>query len=382
MRKLLLIALCVASLCGAHSFIQAREIPSHSIPVPSDVSSELRKAIEAGFMMPWDSKPASGEEWKRLVGKYAAANEGMISGLLKTLEIRCEPSSIGGVPVFILEPPDIPENNRDKVLIYFHGGGYVFSPGKAGLGEGIYMAAIGRFRVIAVDYRMAPDFPFPAALEDAVKVYKGVLESYPAKKVGVFGSSAGGGMTLALCLLAKQEKLPMPGAIAPGTPWSDLSKTGDSYFTNDHVDNVLVSYDGFLEGMAKLYANGRDLREPLLSPVYGDMEGFPPAILGTGTRDLFLSNTARTHRKLREAGVPADLLVIEGLSHWQYTLLQPDAPETQYYFKEVAKFFEEHLGSDRQSLLFVGDGSRSNLKAIFRIVRSRQASGLKALRRP
>lgn len=342
MKKLLLIALCIVSF--AYADLQATEIPGRSIPVPSDVSSELKKAIEADITMPWTSKPANSEEWKQLVEKFAAANEDTISGLLKTLEIKCEPSSIGGVPVFILEPPVIPEGNREKVLIFFHGGGYVFNPGKSGLGEGIYMAAIAKFRVIPVDYRMAPDFPYPAALEDAMKVYKEVLTSYPAKNIGVFGSSTGGAMTLALCLLAKQEKLPMPGAIAPGTPWSDLSKTGDTYFTNDHVDNVLVSYDGLLDSMAKLYANGHDLKEPLLSPVYGDMKGFPPALLVTGTRDLFLSNTVRAHRKLREADVPADLLVIEGLSHWQYILLPPDAPETLYYFNEAAKFFKKHLG--------------------------------------
>ena len=342
MKKLLLIALCAVFFACAD--LHGAEIPERSLPVPSDVSPELKKAIEADITMPWASRPANSEEWKELVSKFAAANEAPISDMLKTLEIKCEPSSIGGVPVFILEPPVIPEKNRDKVLIYFHGGGYVFNPGKSGLGEGIYMAAIAKFRVIAVDYRMAPDFPFPAALEDALKVYKEVLASYPARNIGVFGSSTGGAMTLALCLLARQEKLPMPGAIAPGTPWSDLSKTGDSYFTNDHVDNILVSYDGLLESMAKLYANGHDLKEHLLSPVYGDMKGFPPALLVTGTRDIFLSNTVRAHRKLREAGVPADLLVIEGLSHWQYTLLPPDAPETLYYFNEAAKFFEKYLG--------------------------------------
>lgn len=88
-----------------------------------------------------------------------------------------------------------------------------------------------------------------------------------------------------------------------------------------------MSYDGLLEAMAKAYANGHDLKDPLLSPVYGDLRGFPPALLVTGSRDLFLSNTARVHRKLREAGVPADLLVIEGLSHWQYVELPPDAPD-------------------------------------------------------
>lgn len=344
MKIILLAAIWLISGISVPGYIEAREIPQRTIPAPTDVGADLKKSIEGPFIMPWDAPPKNHAEWKELVRKNAAMNLETISQILKILEIKCEESSIDGVPVFLLEPPAIPEQNRNRILIYFHGGGYVFNPGKAGLGEDIYMAAIGKFKVIAVDYRLAPDFPYPAALEDAMKIYKAVLKKYPAKNIGVFGSSTGGGMALALCLLARQENMPMPGAIAPGIPWSDLSKTGDSYFTNDHIDNVLVSYDGFLEGMAKIYANGHDLKEPLLSPVYGDMKGFPPAMLGTGTRDLFLSNTVRVHRKLREAGIPAELLVIEGLSHWQYILLPPNAPETQYYFTEVSQFFEKHLG--------------------------------------
>lgn len=323
----------------------AHELPARELPVPDAVSGELKKAIEAdASAIPWHLKPKDKAAWKDLVDKAASVAGERAAQALKLLEIKCEKSEMDGVPVFLLEPPSLPAAHEDKILLFFHGGGYVFNPGMAGLPEGIYMAAIGKFKVVAVDYRMAPEFPYPAALDDAMKVYRALLKSYPAKNIGVFGSSTGGGMTLALCLRAREEGLAMPGAIAPGTPWSDLSKTGDSYFVNAHVDDVLVRYEGLLAGMAKAYAGGRDLREPLLSPVYGDMKGFPPAILGTGTRDLFLSNTARTHRKLREAGVPADLLVIEGLSHWQYVLLPPDAPETQFYFSEVAKFFEKHLG--------------------------------------
>ncbi len=335
-------ALLVLALCCSGS---ARELPARSLPTPDDVSAALKRAIEAdASAIPWHLTPKDAAAWKDLVQKAAAATAEKVPGLLKHLEIKCEKSAIADVPVFLLEPPALPPAHADKILLYFHGGGYVFNPGMAGLPEGIYMAAIGKFKVVAVDYRLAPEFPFPAALDDAMAVYRALLKTYPAKNIGVFGSSTGGGMTLALCLRARQEGLPMPGAIAPGTPWSDLSKTGDSYFVNAHVDDVLVQYEGLLEGMARAYAGGRDLKEPLLSPVYGDMKGFPPAILGTGTRDLFLSNTARTHRKLREAGVEADLLVMEGLSHWQYVQLPPEAPETQFYFSEVAKFFAKHLG--------------------------------------
>ena len=109
-------------------------------------------------------------------------------------------------------------------------------------------------------------------------------------------------MTLAMVLRAKAGASAAARRHRAGTPWSDMTKTGDSFYANEMVDNVLVSDDGFLHAAALLYANGHDLKDPLLSPVYGDMHGFPPTILTSGTRDLFLSNTVRVHRKLREAG--------------------------------------------------------------------------------
>jgi epsilon-lactone hydrolase len=160
--------------------------------------------------------------------------------------------------------------------------------------------------------------------------------------MAIVGTSTGGGMTLAMILRAKQEGLALPAAIAPGTPWSDLTETGDSYKTNEWLDNVLVSYSGYLSHAAALYANGHDMKDPQLSPIYGDFHGFPPAILTTGTRDLFLSNTVRTHRKLREAGVEAYLQVFEGFSHAQY-LFDPTAPETKEAFEEITAFFDRHL---------------------------------------
>src|SRR5262245_49112483 len=130
--------------------------------------------------------------------------------------------------------------------------------------------------------------------------------------MAIFGTSTGGGMTLAMILRAKAEGLALPAAIAPGTPWSDLTETGDSYKTNEWIDNVLVSYSGYLSHAARLYANGRDLKDPQLSPIYGDFTGFPPAILTSGTRDLFLSLTVLTHRKLRRAGVEAEAAGVRG----------------------------------------------------------------------
>jgi acetyl esterase/lipase len=266
-----------------------------------------------------------------------------IAVLKAQFDVKVEPRVIGGVPCFVITPTVISDRNRNRLLFNVHGGAYVFGSGEGGTMEAIIMAGYAHMRIISVDYRMPPDFPYPAAMDDAMAVWQEVVKLAKPANIAIFGTSTGGGTTLAMIHRAISEGLPLPAAIAPGTPWSDLSKTGDSYFTNDSVDNALVAYDPLLSAEAKLYANGRDLKDPHLSPVYGDFRGFPPAILTTGTRDLFLSNTVRVHRKMREAGVTAQLEVFEGQSHAQ-CLQDPAAPESKEVFEEISKFFDEHLG--------------------------------------
>jgi acetyl esterase/lipase len=146
-----------------------------------------------------------------------------------------------------------------------------------------------------------------------------------------------------MVLRAKQDHLPLPAAIAPGTPMSDFTNAGDSFETNAMLDNVLVAPNAVCDAAARIYANGHDLKDPMLSPIYGDMSGFPPAILTTGTRDLLLSSTVRMHRKLRQAGVEALLQVYEAQSHAQF-MRDTSAPETKEAFEEIAQFFDQHLG--------------------------------------
>lgn len=249
---------------------------------------------------------------------------------------------MGGVPVFVLRPDTVPEAHQNQVLINFHGGGYVFGPGRSGTSEATVMADLGGYEVIAVDYRMPPEAPFPAAVEDALAVYRAVLETHDPANVGIFGTSAGGGLTLALVHKMKSEGLPVPGAIAPISPWSDLTETGDSYRTNEWIDNVLVSHSGYLGRAAALYADGHDLGDPLLSPINGDLDGFPPTTLSAGTRDLFLSNSVRVHRGLRREGIVAELHIFEGLSHAQH-IFDWSMPETRELYREITAFFDVHL---------------------------------------
>ena len=330
-------------LSPAPTATSGRDVPARTIPVPDTVSPQMQAFIAEPLNTRWQLKPESTEEWNAIVEKAAQSTIASLPKLREALGVTVEPVVIGGVKAFVVTPKVIAARNRNRVLIHFHGGIRVFNPGEAGTTEAILMAGLGGFRVISVDYRMPPAFPFPAALEDAVAVYRELLKHHKPKNIGIFGASAGGSLTMTTLLRAKAEHLPMPGAIAPGTPTVDLTKTGDSLFTNAMVDNVLVTQDGFIRSTAFLYANGRDLKDPLLSPIYGDVHGFPPTILTSGTRDLYLSNTVRMHRKLRAAGVEAHLQIWEGQSHVQY-IRDFRAPETKEYHEEVALFFDQHLG--------------------------------------
>jgi monoterpene epsilon-lactone hydrolase len=321
-----------------------RQRPAETIPVPTDeVSPAVQGLIAAPFPPHMNAEPKNAAEWKDLIERRAALTRAVVPAMQEKLQVSVQGAVIGGVKCFIVTPNTMPEANRNRLLVHVHGGGYVFAPGEAALPEALMIAGFGGFKVISVDYRMPPDFPYPAAMDDAMAVWKQAVTMADPKNMAILGTSTGGAMTLAMVLRAKQEGLPLPAAIAPGTPWSDIADIGDTYRTNEWVDNILVTWDGWLGRAAKLYAAGHDLKDPQLSPIYGDFHGFPPALLTSGTRDLFLSNTVRTHRALKRAGVEADLNVYEGQSHAQY-MGNLDAPETREAFTDIARFFDKHLG--------------------------------------
>ena len=318
------------------------EIPARSLPVPETVSPGMQALIAAPLRLGWNNFPNTSEGWRRLAEAGRVAALPNVNAMAERLGISIEPGMIAGVRVHTVTPAAIAPENRNRTLVQIHGGCYVLNPGEAGLPEALLIAGFGGFRVVAVDYRMPPEAYFPAALDDAVTVWQSVAADGDPRRIGLIGTSAGGALVLAMALRAKRDGLAMPGAIASGTPMSDITKTGDSFHTNAMVDNVLVSTDGFCDAAARFYANGHDLADPLLSPVYGDMAGFPPVILTTGTRELLRSNTVRVHRKLRAHGIVADLHVYEGQSHGHYGRDDRN-PETAEAFGEIATFFKTHL---------------------------------------
>lgn len=334
----LLAALSIGGTAGAED----RVAPARSLPTPTDVSPQVQALADRPVLADFNVWPKTAEEWAARQSASRASGEKTATDMAARLHVKISTATMGGVTVFDVLPEIMAPENRNRLLIHVHAGCYVVGGGLGATVEAMLMASFGGYHVISVDYRMPPVAYFPAALDDVVTVWKEALKTHQPSQMAVFGSSAGGALTLAMVLRARQLGLPLPGAIAPGTPMADLTGVGDSFATNAMIDNVLVSRDGFCDPGARFYAAGHDLRDPLLSPVYGDFKGFPPAILTTGTRDLLLSNTVRVHRKLRQAGVEAQLQVFEALSHAQY-IRDDTAPETREVVHEIAAFFDRHL---------------------------------------
>lgn len=327
---------CLVILCAVITAFSFAQETSH---IPTTVSPQMQELIGAKNNV-WNIKPNDAESWNNFSNMMY---EGSIDGVEKLIDyyqVDVKSQKVGGVDTYLVTPNQ--EYDKSKILLFLHGGGYVIGKGMSGLTEAVYMAGLGGYQILSVDYRMAPEYPYPYAVDDAFTVYKELLKTYKPENIGVFGTSTGGGMTLILTLMCKDNKVSMPAAIAPLTPWTEFEKIGDTYYTNEYVDNTLVSYHGWLEDAVKAYAGENNLKDPYISPVYADTTGFPPTLLVSGTRDLFLSNTVRMQENLLEHNVDTNLIVYEGQSHAQY-YFGFNSKETLFHFRNLKQFFDKHL---------------------------------------
>ncbi len=285
--------------------------------------------------------PKTTEAWEKQIAVTDSGFAPLIDEALRKAPVKLSEEEIAGVTVRILVPDGRVPLREEVLLINLHGGGYTQFGGDCSIMESISMAAAG-FKVIAVDYRMPPRHPFPAAVDDGVAVYEAMLEHYQASNIAIYGASAGGGLSAAVIIAARDKGLPLPAAAVLHTPWSDLAPIGDSYATNEGVDPTLPSYE-MLRHAALLYAGEARLDNPLVSPVYADYsKGFPPTLLSTGTRDLLLNCTVRQHRKLREANIPAELHVFDAMWHGFGLMVPTEQAELE---RETIQFLERHLHS-------------------------------------
>src|SRR5262249_19781571 len=194
----------------------AREVPARSLPAPEAVSPALQKIIGAPLNPFWDVIPPANDEWKKQIKGIEDALVKTLPALRSSLNVKVEPATFDGVKAYIVSPDTIPPDNRNRLLIHVHGGCYASFAGESGTAQATYMAGSGKFKIISVDYRPPPDHPYPAALDDAMTVWKAAVKIADPKNLAIFGSSAGGALTLSMVLRAKQDGLPLPAAIAPG----------------------------------------------------------------------------------------------------------------------------------------------------------------------
>lgn len=311
------------------------QISERDIPPPSTISlaaQQMLSTLAAGPRMAWP--PAEDEAaWRAYISTTNANREPMAAAMLAAAKAEATPMPIAGVPCFDCVPaagvsPDGP------VYLFAHGGAFIMGGGSYAAATGARAASAIGVRTVSVDYRMPPDDPFPAAPEDCLAVYTALLETVAPSRIVIGGGSAGGNIAAATVLMIRDWGLPMPAGVVLLTPEVDLTESGDSFRTNEDLDVILRR--GLPEANA-LYAGGHDLTDPYLSPLFADFtKGYPPTLVQTGTRDLFLSNSVLIHRKLRDAGVDAVLHVWEAMPHGGFGMA--DAPENAEILVEVARF--------------------------------------------
>jgi acetyl esterase/lipase len=248
-------------------------------------------------------------------------------------------AKMAGVPVRIVTPQGMPEANRDRVLLDLHGGG--FNSDSGSYTESIPIAFYSKIKVVAVLYRLAPEHPFPAAVDDSVAVYKELLKTYKPGHIVIYGTSAGAILTAEVAARLKQLNLPLPAALGIFSGMGDFARHGDS-----EALYALGGLSGHLDPPApeahlREYGGATDPRDPVLSPIYGDLHGLPPTLFITSGRDLLLSGTVNLHRAYLNSGVDARLLVYDALPHaFWYDSTLPEAIEANHI---MADFFVQQL---------------------------------------
>lgn len=295
---------------------------SHKIHVSESQAATMSRDAVATLSKSKDTRlpciKASNKMILKMRGQFAQFEKAELEENMRTLQPVITDTLIDGIKVYVITPKTIKPENQNRIAYYIHGGGYVM--GSATDQTGLIMADELGLKTYSLDYSLAPEAKFPVAMNQALTVYKYLVKQYDAKNIVGYSTSAGCSHMLGMLLKAQQENLPMLRAISLLSPSIDLSGNGDSFKANEHRDII-----GLKNQIDKLYLppftgtrNMKDplLKDPFLSPIYGNYTSdFPPVVITTSTRDLFLSNSSRLYWKLKAAGVLAQLDVAEGMWH-------------------------------------------------------------------
>jgi acetyl esterase/lipase len=302
--------------------------------VPETISPQAKLAL--GHPAPDQGPPQPLADRRKMTDAYTARARVAWTRLCPNALVD---DTIAGVPVRIVTPEGMPEANKDKVLLNLHGGG--FNSDSGSYTESIPIASYARIKVVAVLYRLAPEHPFPAAVDDSVAVYKELLKTYKPNHIVIYGTSAGAILTAEVAAKLKQLALPLPAALGIFSGMGDFARAGDSQSLY-----ALRGLSGHLDPPAPgahdpEYVASTDAKDPVLSPIYSDLHGLPPTLFITSGRDLLLSGTVNLHRAYLNAGVDAHLAVFDALTHaFWYDPMLPEAQEANHM---MADFFVNHL---------------------------------------
>lgn len=247
--------------------------------------------------------------------------------------VTISPTTIGGVPAAIIEPAGgVPAANKGRVLMELHGGGFIASNDWL---EAVAIAAVGRIRVVSVDYRLTPENVFPAGTDDAVKVYTELLKRYRPQQIGIYGCSAGALLTSQTIARLIRDKRPLPAAIGLFCEGAAYWMEGDSGYQFGKGKPEPSTANPYFAHVADRDAEAFPIRSP------ATLRRFPPTMLIAGTRDFALSSVVKTHSLLVHEGVEANLYVWEGMMHAFF--LDPAPPESDDAYRLIARFFDKHL---------------------------------------
>jgi monoterpene epsilon-lactone hydrolase len=307
-----------------------------SVPIPRTISTQAQAMLRANA--------AAGDHTHGLtipLQQMRAANDARLQAttrqLLQMYGVKVERKVLAGVPVALVTPLQARADRKDRLLINVHGGAFFL--GKGSITEAIPIAARTGIAVLAVDYRLAPETPFPGAVDDTIAVYRELLKTYSPKHLALYGSSAGAVLSAQTAVRARQLGLPLPAALGFFSGTVDFARPADSeaFFTLGGLGPLVTP----VAVQARGYLADNNLTDPVMSPAYADVKGFPPVLLMCGTRDFFLSGTTNFHRQLLRAGVPAQLVVFDAMPHVHWD--NPALPESQEALDIQARFLAEQV---------------------------------------
>jgi acetyl esterase/lipase len=272
------------------------------------------------------------------LAEQRAAYEQVLRATPLADDVETTPLTLGGISVVNV---DLTGVKSDDVILYLHGGAYAMGSAATSVGLASEVGRRAGARVVTVDYRLAPENPYPAALEDAVAAYRGLLDSgVPASRIAVTGESAGGGLALATLMRLRSEGLPQPSSAVLISPWTDLTLSGASMTSKRAADAVFGPED--LQGWAAGYTRARDAADPLISPVFADLTGLPPLLIQVGSSEILLDDATRLAARAATADVAVTLEVTPGVPH-VFHLLSAMLEEADAALTRAGGFLRSHL---------------------------------------